>query len=205
MATNTTNSTTYLCYAMHDFPDSTLLAKYTTPQQIGSYTFKVLGQKGRKRANTIEKGNTCILRFQRKLVELMPLPIDLSADNAPYGLCYNFYLEKENYGLQHYKLQASYYGFNIITLPQHDYKRAVAAKIASQSESAAIYIDDAIVALAKNLPITEPIEKLYTRYLKLLALWRSQPQEPEGLLAFERSFSVASKIVNQFLGEKEDG
>jgi hypothetical protein len=202
-ATPAQSAQTFMCFALHNLPSEELLSQCTKPWQIGNYTFRVLNGK---RNATVAAGDTCIIRLSRSVVEIMPLPSAIHNDNAPYAIAYDFYLRsaiaektQDSNGVAiYYNTVANYYGFTIATLPEHDWRRACSAMALHQRENALLHADRAIVALAEHLGITDQQEKIYGRYLKLMNLYIDQPDQPEGLLAFERCWSTVQKLFTSY-------
>lgn len=209
-------SESFLCFALHSLPNEALLAEHTEANKIGNYTFKRMGQRGQRKRNVINQGECCIIRLERKAIEILPLPPAIQADNAPYALAYNFYFATQqaatqdtddttNVSLQYYNIVANCYGFSIATLPSHDMRRAMSAKTLNQRENALIYADRAFISVAEHSTFGREVERAYDKYQKLLNLYIDQSQQPEGLLAYERCWQQLIKAYTLCLSSAKKG
>lgn len=198
VATPTPNplAKSYLCVALHALPDNDLLASYSDSRSVGRYSTSWL----KRGLRYVASGATCIAQLQKRNLALLPMPQSIEALDAPYSIGYDFYFTQlANNGKENYIAIARYYGFVIATLPSHDWRRSLAFATVSRSSEALMYADRTILSLCQLRPeaITASLEKSYSRFAKLLALYLDQAATPEGQLAARRALEVAHKCYSQ--------
>lgn len=178
----------YMCTALHQIPDDLLLE-----QSPRDYT--VYQPYWVKRGLTaLGKGGTCVAYMTKHAIALLPLPTGISAHVAPYILCYDFALG----ALSEPTPVVSYYGFKIVTTPQHDIQRAQAF-VLQAPEEALVCADRALLRayishkLRLSVVAEREVERLGGRFRKLCNLYLDQQATPEGTLACARAIETALK------------
>lgn len=177
----------YMCYAAHRLPAQDLLDASVPLQRQGIYSIRWL----KLRLRLVEPLGACAVWLCQRDILLLPLPKQLEATDAPYGLCYDFMLPPGATDV------ARFYGFVIFTTIAHDWQRSsMFASLGNYAESL-LCADRALLSAAQAKPqlLSEAVEKLYTRFRKLRNLACDQYATPEGTLAALRALGAAQKCL----------
>jgi hypothetical protein len=195
---------TFLCFSMHKLPDEALLRNNVSYRKLWNYQFQVLNRNGNlgkpKKGFVVEPGTPLLVTINGALA-LLPLDKYITSNDVPYALAYNFVPRLGGEEYKNYCVVSEFYGFSILTLPEHDWKRAMGLASKSPAE-ALLYSDRCLLALANNASeISASAEKAYMRFAKLRNLYIDQVDTHEGRLAANRAMEQALKCKLALVGE----
>lgn len=181
---------------MHSLPDSQLLSDNVSYRKLWNYQFHIINRNGNiakpKKDFAIAKDSPLMAVINGQLA-LLPLDAYASSDEMPYALAYSFYPSRY-VNNEHYSVVGQFYGFSILTLPEHDWKRALRLQDSNPSESL-LYSDRCLMSLLERdeIQITKPLEKSLSMFDKLRNLYIDQYDTHEGILAAKRAMEQALK------------
>ena len=122
------------------------------------------------------------------------MPSAFNAEYVNYAIGYDFLLSQAKYAKRYARI-CSIQGFTIVSVPENDLAASLRFFVQGDSAQALVFADRAISnqAAINTSSISTETEKYYRKFQKLLSLWLSVPESPEGKLAAHRALSFAQK------------